>query len=169
MVQTSQSDPFTVWPERLAHLVAPDETDIATDLAVAYAAGGTQRQELFLRPDTDPGSSGAEPGPFLPYLWRALDEAYPVLRAVLSDTVVENVVAIAGRALSNRRTGQGGAQATTPAARWTDAAVSLLRDGLTFTGLPSADTEGKAVDIVEEMLTDPASAADFLDRLRVNS
>lgn len=169
MVQTSQADSFSVWPERLAQLVAPDEADIASELAAVYAAGGAKRQELFLRPRTDPGSAVTEGGPFLPYLWQALDETYPVLRAVLSDAVVASVVAISGRVLSNRRTGQGLAQAATPAARWTDAAVNRLRDGLAPAGLSRADAEKKAVDVVEEMLTDPASAADFLDRLRASS
>jgi hypothetical protein len=44
-----------------------------------------------------------------------------------------------------------------------------VRDGLASAGLPSAEAEQLADDVVEELLTDPVSAADFLDRLRARS
>lgn len=169
MNQLSQSDSLTVWAHRLAHRVAPDESDIAADLAFAYAAGGVQRQELFVPVRTDPGPAGDGVGRFLPHLWHALDDAYPVLRAVLSDPVVGNVAAIAELVLAQRRTREDVARPTTPAARWTNSAVDQLRDGLEPTGLSHAEAEQAAIDIVEEMLADPASAADFLDRLRARS
>lgn len=170
MFQESHSDPPAPWPQRFAHRVAPDEIDIADDLAAAYAAGGAKRQQLFLRPRTDPGSFGIGVGLLLPYLWQALDTAYPLLRAVLSDPVLANVLSIAGLVLSCRRhPGEAHpTEAVRPAgaaADSLDAAIDHLRDRLAAAGLPVADAEQKAIDVVEVMLADPESATSFLGHL----
>lgn len=169
MFETSEADPLVLWARRLARKVAPGETDIAVDLALDYAAGDSQGDRPIPPPRADPASSAAASSPFLPCLWQALDAAYPVLRALLSDPVVGNVVAIAGPVLAQRRTGRRGTLTVSPAARWTSAAIDRVRDGLASAGLPSAEAEQLADDVVEELLTDPVSAADFLDRLRARS
>lgn len=160
MIRTSPANAFSLWPGRLAQRVAPDEADVAEELALAYAAGGDRRKQLF------PGDTT---GAFLPHLWRALDTAYPMLRALLSDSVVANVVPAARGVFSRRRSDKGRARLTGPASRWINTTIDMVRDALLPAGLPSAEAERIALDIVEEMMGDPASAADFLDRLGVHS
>ena len=173
MFQPSQPDLLTLWSTRLAQRVAPEEIDIAADLAVAYAAGGAERRTLFLQPRTDPGSFGTGLGLFLPHLWQALDTAYTVLRAVLGDPSVANIVAIAGLVLSYRQSRKGNRQASTvrptgSAADSIDVAIDQVRSGLERAGLSPEEAEQKAIDTIEELLRDPASAASFLDQLRRN-
>lgn len=112
----------------------------------------------------------ADPGePFLPRLVHALDVAYPVLRALLGESVVGGASATAREVLAHRRHDRDAAPPTGPAARWTGVAIDRIRAALQATGVAEADAERAALDAVEELLADPASAAEFLDVLRARS
>lgn len=165
MAGSSATDPLALWARRLARRVAPEEVDVAADLAVEYASSEDTGDGPVPSPRADPTPSA----PLLPVLWQALDNAYLVLRALLSGPVVGNVSAIAKPVLARRRAGRGGMLTASPAARWTGVAIDRLRDGLAAAGLSPAEAERIADDVVEELLTDPESAADFLDRLRARS
>jgi hypothetical protein len=50
-------DVIGAWATRIAEAVAPDEVDLAPDIAEAFVAGGRDRAELFQ-------TAGAVPGGF---------------------------------------------------------------------------------------------------------
>jgi hypothetical protein len=170
MFSVPECDTLVLWSQRLAHRVAPDEIDIAADLVIAYAAGGAERRALFLRPRTDPGSFGTGLALFLPLVCQALDAAYTTLRAVLSDPSVANIVAISGLVFSYRQARNEHRQTDSqrpagPAADAIDATTDQVRAEFERAGLPTQEAERKATEVLGELLHDPVSATEFLDRL----
>lgn len=117
---------------------------MATDVEVAYAAGGKTRRNLFRADAVDPGSfgvgaAGVGMALLLPYVLRALDIAHLAVRQLLHD----------------RTSG--------PAH---DHAVAELVRGLEQSGRPAAQTSQIAAEVLGELVRDPGPAAQFLDYLR---
>lgn len=160
------------WPVRIARRVAPDEVDLATDIAAAYAAGGVTRRDLF-RPDVaDPGSFDVGIALLLPHVLHALDSAYVLLRDVLRHSSVATNVSVAGLVLSYHQV-MASRTATTPAATpggtgYADPAVLAFAQvvgDLRRAGLSHDEAEWIVAGTFEEMARYPRSAAEFLDHL----
>jgi len=173
------------WSERIAQRVAPEEADFAAEVGVAYAAGGQARKDLLPRPGVQPGAFG--PGAYaadLPLILRGLADAASVLLASLRSPYLSNSLA-AGSLLVALRTEHHHEQATQagrPASRTAaepeplptspvserqalELAFESLRDRLAAAGFDQARASRLAYQLLEELLTDTAEAALFVDAL----
>ncbi|MDN5749929.1 MAG: hypothetical protein L0H64_15665 [Pseudonocardia sp.] len=167
-----ETSPLATWSERLARRVAPDEIDLAPDLAVAYATGGADRRALFDGPRADPGAFGAGAAMFLPVVFDALAASYTVVKGFLGDPAVGSLLATASlvAAVRSRRAGTGAPRTNPPGedaevARRADAAVEEVRSQLEAKGAPSDLAADAAVSAVGVLAEDPAGAMLFLDDL----
>lgn len=158
------------WSERIAQRVAPEEADFAAEVGVAYAAGGQARKELLPRPGTQPGAFG--PGANaadLPLILQGLADAASALLAFLRSPYLANALAAAGLLMAfraDRHHEQGTAQATPLSERQAlEAAFGSLRDRLVSAGFTRARADHLAGELLEELLTDTAEAAQFVDAL----
>jgi hypothetical protein len=173
------------WSERIAQRAAPDEADFAAEVGAAYAAGGQARQDLLPRPSVQPGAFG--PGALaadLPLILRGLADAANVLLALLRSPYLSNALA-AGSLLVAFRAGhqhEGPAEAGRPASRITagpepppappanerqalESAYESLRDRLASAGFDQARAGHLAYELLAELLTDTAEAAQFVGAL----
>jgi hypothetical protein len=170
------------WSERIAQRVAPEEADFAAEVGVAYAAGGQARKDLLPRPGVQPGAFG--PGAYaadLPLILRGLADAANTLLALLRSPYLSNALA-AGSLLVAFRADQHHEQATEagrPASRTAaesepppvserqalESAFESLRDRLAVAGFDQARAGQFAYELLEELLTDTAEAALFVDAL----
>jgi hypothetical protein len=78
-------DVIEAWATRLAEAVAPDEADLAPDIAAAYVAGGRERAELFRASAATPG--GFDPGAVLavfPFVLSAIAASGALIQAFLA-------------------------------------------------------------------------------------
>lgn len=169
------------WSERIAQRVAPEEADFAAEVGVAYAAGGQARKDLLPRPSVQPGAFG--PGAHaadLPLILRGLADAASMLLALLRSPYLANALAV-GSLLVAFRADHHHEQATEadrPAARVAagskppaserqalELAFESLRDRLASAGFDQARASRLACELLEELLTDTAEAALFVDAL----
>lgn len=170
------------WSERIAQRVAPAEADFATEVGVAYAAGGRERKELLPRPSVQPGAFG--PGTLaaeLPVILRALADARDALLALLGSSYASNVLA-AGSLIVALRAGRGDAEAQEagkpagpahtgppplplPEEQAVELAFESLRSRLTAAGFPPERASHLAAEMLQELLTDAADAAVFVGAL----
>lgn len=164
------------WSERIAQRTAPDEADFAAEVGVAYAAGGQARKDLRPRPGVQPGAFG--PGAFaadLPLILRGLADAANVLVVFLRSPYLSNALA-AGSLLVAFRAGyhhQQPAEAgpepppAPPASerQALESAYESLSDRLTSAGFDQARAGQLAYELLEELLTDTAEAAQFVAAL----
>lgn len=173
------------WSERIAQRVAPDEADFAAEVGVAYAAGGQARKDLLPRPGTQPGAFG--PGAFaadLPLIFRGLADSAHMLVAFLGSPYLSNSLAagsllVAFRAEHHdKQATQAGPPASRTAAhpeprpmppeserRALESAFESLRDRLESAGFDQARAGQLSYELLEELLTDTADAAQFVDAL----
>ena len=174
------------WSERIAQRVVPEEADFAAEVGVAYAAGGQARKDLLPRPGTQPGAFG--PGAFaadLPLILRGLADSAHMLIAFLGSPYLGNALAggsllVAFRAEHGRPAARTAAEAepqraqpaqpaqpAPPASERTalESAFESLRDRLTSAGFEPARSGQLAYELLEELLTDTAEAAQFVDAL----
>lgn len=188
----AEQDLVVDWSERIARRVAPDEIDSAGEMAAAYARGGRARRDLFRSSATGPGAFGATALAIVwPYVLRALHLMASELIAVLRDPALANATAVTALGLAWRergsRAGDETARAARPAAPDTVApaspaspaslaspaanrAVERLEHALTGMERILADDgiephEIRVEDLLAQLLTDPAAAAEFLQRL----
>lgn len=182
----AEQDLVVDWSERIARRVAPDEIDSAGEMAAAYARGGRARRDLFRSSATGPGAFGATALAIVwPYVLRALHLMASELIAVLRDPALANATAVAALGLAWRergsRAGDETARAARPAAPDTASpaspaspaasrAVERLEHALTGMERLLADDgiephEIRVEDLLAQLLTDPAAAAEFLQRL----
>jgi hypothetical protein len=176
------------WSERIAQRVAPEEADFAADVGVKYAEGGSARKGLLPRPSAQPGAFGPGSSPAdLPLILRALADAGNWLLWLLRSPDLSNALA-AGSLLVALRADHGHGQASEPerpAARTAtrpkspppppvserqavELALASLRDRLSSAGFPRERAAQLARELLEELLTDAADAADaalFVDAL----
>jgi hypothetical protein len=172
------------WSERIARRVAPEEVDFAAEVGAAYAAGGQARRDLLPRPSVQPGAFG--PGAYaanLPLILRGLADAASMLRALLGSPYLSNALAAgsllvafradhheeetaAGRPAS-RTPGESEHQPAPPASerRALELAYESLHDRLASAGFDQARAGQLAYELLEELLTDTAEAALFVDSL----
>jgi hypothetical protein len=173
------------WSVRIAQRVAPAEADFAAEVGTAYAAGGRERKDLLPRPGTQPGAFG--PSIYvleLPLILRALADAGTVLLALLGSSYVGNSLA-AGMLFVAVRAGHGDGHApeperpAAPAAAGSEPPTALpaserqavelafasLRDRLEAAGFPRERANRLAWELLEELLTNAAEAAVFVDAL----
>jgi hypothetical protein len=173
------------WSERIAQRVAPAEIDFAAEVGAAYAAGGQARKDLLPRPGVQPGAFG--PGIYaveLPLILRALADAGSALLPLLGSTYLGNIVAI-GSLLAALCAGQGHKQTSEterPAAQTetgpkpppalpvserqaVELAFKSLRDRLVAAGFTQKRADRLAYELLEELLTDAAEAALFVEAL----
>jgi hypothetical protein len=158
------------WSERIAQRVAPDEADFAAEVGVAYAAGGQARKDLLPRSSTQPGAFG--PGANaadLPLILQGLADTASALLAFLRSPFLSNALAAAGLLVAFRADhhhGQVAPQATPLGERQAlEAAFESLRDRLASAGFSKARADDLAYELLEELLTDTAEAAQFVDAL----
>lgn len=114
---------------------------MASDVELAYAAGGRARKDLLRSGVVDPGSFGVGAAGvgmvlLLPYVLHALDVAHAAVRQFLHD---RNAHAAACSAL-----------------------VQELRDS----GRPAEENSRITVEVLDELARDPTNAVAFLDFLR---
>jgi hypothetical protein len=172
------------WSERIARRIAPEEADFAAEVGMAYAAGGQARKDLLPHPGVQPGAFG--PGAYaadLPLILRGLADAANILLALLRSPYLNNALA-AGSLLVAFRADHHHKQATEgdrPAVRpaqpepqpapplserqTLESAFESLRDRLASAGFDQARAGHLAYDLLEELLTDTAEAALFVDAL----
>jgi hypothetical protein len=166
------------WSKRIAERVAPEEVRLAADVGVAYAKGGKARKGLLARPGVQPGAFG--PGSYavdLHLILRALADARDVVLPLLSGPALSNLLAAASLLVA-LRAGHGcgqhaepdrpPAQAPEPARSDKDAvdlAFASLRGRLITAGLTEKRADEVTFKLLEELLKDPAEAAQFVDAL----
>ena len=170
------------WSERIARRVVPEEADFAAEVGVAYAAGGQARRDLLPRPGVQPGAFG--PGAYaadLPVILRGLADAANVLLSVLRSPYLSNALA-AGSLLVAFRADHHHEQAAEvgqPASRTAaesepppvserqtlELAFESLRDRLASAGFDQARAGQLGYELLEELLTDTAEAALFVEAL----
>ena len=81
------------WAVALAEAAAPDEVDLAGDLAAAYLAGGASRRELYAQPGNAIGGlGGGTVLMVLPLILAGLGAASPALLQVLSGKAIEGTI-----------------------------------------------------------------------------
>jgi hypothetical protein len=173
------------WSERIAQRVAPEEADFAAEVGVAYAAGGQARKDLLPRPGVQPGAFG--PGAYaadLPLILRGLADAANMLLAFLRSPYLSNTLAAgsllvafradhhyeqateAGRT-AFRAAAESEPQPAPPVSerQALELAFESLRDRLASAGFDQARAGQLAGELLEELLTDTADAALFVDAL----
>lgn len=158
------------WSERIAQRVAPEEADFAAEVGAAFAAGGQARKDLLPRSGTQPGAFG--PGANaadLPVILQGLADAASALLAFLRSPFLGNALAAAGLLVAFRADHyheQVAPQATPLSERQAlEAAFESLRDRLASAGFNKARADHLAYELLEELLTDTAEAAQFVDAL----
>jgi hypothetical protein len=172
------------WSERIALRVAPEEADFAAEVGAAYAAGGQARKDLLPRPGVQPGAFG--PGALaadLPLILRGLADAAEMLLALLGSSYLSNALA-AGSLLVAFRAGHRQEQPPErgrpgfPAAEFASQsmpqtserqalklAFASLRDRLVAAGFDQARADQLSCELLGELLTDTAEAAQFVKAL----
>jgi hypothetical protein len=177
-------DILVSWAERIAAVAAPDEIDLAPDIAAAYAKGGAAHRQLFGRPRADPGAFGAGSTVVLPYLLDALEHCYQVVRGVLMDPAFNSAIASASLLVAirqsrqnrkgTRREGEDQRPATDAAPSapppQEDVASALealnaVTERLVDRGVPTERAAVLAAGIMRTMAEDQAGATEFLDLL----
>lgn len=177
------------WAERIARRFTPAEADFAAEVGMAYAAGGSRRKDLFPGYDAQPGAFG--PGSLasdLPMILNALAQAGTVLRSLLGSAYVANALTAAGLVVAlrqgreHRTSGEPGEQAGSPPADGSSPPLTVpsppasereaveqsfaaLRGRLTAAGFDQARADELAYGLLEELLSDAASASLFIDAL----
>ena len=172
------------WSERIALRVAPEEADFAAEVGAAYAAGGQARKDLFPRPGVQPGAFG--PGAYaadLPMILRGLADAAKMLLALLSSSYLSNALAAAGLLLAFRadhrheqvpersrrgvRVAELASEPVPPVSerQALELAFASLRERLTAVGFDHARADQLSYELLEELLTDAAEAAQFVEAL----
>jgi hypothetical protein len=170
------------WSERIAQRVAPEEADFAAEVGVAYAAGGQAREDLLPRTGVQPGAFG--PGAYaadLPLILRGLADAADMLLALLHSPYLSNALAAGSLLVAFRadhhheQATQAGRAADRTAAesepppvserQALESAFESLRDRLAVAGFDQARAGRLAYELLEELLTDTAEAALFVDAL----
>jgi hypothetical protein len=185
MVSSRSVDVVQRWSERIAKRVAPAEADFAADVGVKYAEGGSARKGLLPRSSAQPGAFG--PGSSLadlPLILRALADAGNWLLWLLRSPDLSNALA-AGSLLIALRADRGHGQASEPERppartatvpespppptvserQAVELALASLRDRLASAGFPRERAGQLARELLEELLTDAADAALFVDAL----
>jgi hypothetical protein len=175
-----------VWAERIARRFTPAETSFAAEVGMAYAAGGRRRAELLPGHGVQPGAFGPGGWAELPMILQALASIGPVLKAFLGSPQVANVLAAAslltalrqGRPAESPQEPRQPAQVRPPAGP-ADAAPApagnerqavrqaflALRERLKAAGFDQVRADELAYGLLEELLSDTASATVFLDSL----
>ena len=165
---------------RIAQRVAPEEADFAAEVGAAYAAGGQARKDLLPRPGVQPGAFG--PGALaadLPLILGGLADSARVLLALLGSPYLSNALAagtllVAFRSDHHREQATGAGtraepepQSAPPASerQALELAFESLRDRLESAGFDQARADHLARELLEELLTDVAEAALFVDAL----
>lgn len=172
------------WAQRIAQRVVPEDADFAAEVGAAYAAGGQARKALMPRPRVQPGAFG--PGAFaadLPLIFRSLADSANALLFLLRSPYLSNALAAGSllAALRARRGSGPSAGAPEPAVaevtsgpgaappenekQAVEHAFESLRDRLTSAGFSQERSGQVAYDLIEELLTDAAGAAAFVDAL----
>lgn len=168
---------FACWSERLARAAAPDEIDIAPDVAAAYASGGSARSRLFAPARADPGAFGAGSVVVLPYLIDALSQCYTIAQRFLGDPAVNSLIGSGSLLIALRQWQVGrrsdAAESPSPPASEESATPPPAATGvldavsahLRRQGFDDEWAEELAVTVVGVLGVDPAGAITFLSAL----
>lgn len=175
-----------VWAERIAQRFTPAEASFAAEVGMAYAAGGSRRAELLPSHSVQPGAFGPGGWAELPMILQALASIGPALKAFVGSPQVANALAAASllTALRQGRPAKapqepGQSARVQPSAGPADAspvpagneqqavrqAFLALRERLTAAGFDQVRADELTYGLLEELLSDAASAAMFLDSL----
>ncbi|GAA1897467.1 hypothetical protein [Actinomadura bangladeshensis] len=168
------------WALKIAKRVAPEEADFAAEVGQAFASGGRARAALFPRPGAEPGGWGptALIGD-LPVILRALADCAESLRYLLGTPQLANIVAIVSLGVAMRRPKSGDREPDAendsderpgdPETVALHSAVEQLRGRLANDGMPRPRAELVAYELLDELLSDPAAASEFLRALKGES
>lgn len=162
------------WAERIARRFTPEEAGFAAKVGTAYAAGGSRRRDLFPGGETQPGGFG--PGGLiaeLPIILHALAQAGPGLLGLLGSSYLGNAVGVTSLVVALRQGHRDSpasekeeqAVASPPPANEKQAmeqSLESLRGRLTDAGFAPPRANELAHGLLEEMLSDAASAAQFI-------
>lgn len=165
------------WAERIARRFTAEELGFAAEVGTAYAAGGSRRRDLFPGDETQPGAFG--PGGFiaeLPMVLHALAQAGPVLLSLLGSSYLGNAVGVTSLLVALRQGHRDKSDsekdeqaiAGLPPANERQAleqSLKTLRGRLTEAGFAPPRANELAHGLLEEMLSDAASAAQFIDAI----
>jgi hypothetical protein len=158
------------WPVRLAREVAPDEVDLAPELADAFLSGGAERKRLLGPAAGTIGGFG--PGTIvliLPLVFLALTSAAPDLLSLLGHRSLGDIIAIVKNWLALRevqekrwsKKGSGAAGADPTLIRVSETVRKSLRKG----GLSPVRSEAIAYRVLLVLLEDPKGASEFVQSL----
>jgi hypothetical protein len=170
------ADPLDGWGVRVGRWAGCRETSVAAQLTRAYAAGGTERRNLFRTGRHAPGGLGGGIETVLPHLLDALAYAGGALKAALGSPYVNNAVATAALALALRqhaeRSGRPADEGAAPAAgegpnEEVVAAAVRAYERLRARRVDPATAEALVSRLVHRLLTSerPEEVAAFLDAL----
>jgi hypothetical protein len=171
------------WSERIAQRVAPDEADFAVEVGKAFAAGGKARKALLPRHNVQPGAFGpGAAGVDLPLVLQALADSGRELLALLRSPYLANALAAGslfaalrqgrqaraaqpGEAAGKGAAGEPGEAPPASERQAMELAFESLRGRLLSAGFGQDRAGQLAYDLLEELLTDAADAALFVDAL----
>jgi hypothetical protein len=159
------------WSVRLARAAAPDEVDLAPDLAHAYIAGGRARRELFMPADTMHGAFGVgDVIVLMPFVFKAIHIAGPVLLSLLTSemvsvcfSAVENAAAMvkSGKAITEIFQTAKAPTTPDPYASLRHVVQTMDRE-LQATGLGAEQRNHITLQVVRALLEEPKGATTFV-------
>jgi hypothetical protein len=153
------------WAEHFAREVIPEEAELAAPMAMAYAAGGTARKELFDRraEGTLGGFGAGGVALVMPWLLQAIHRGSTLLLALLSSKLVGDLVACVRNVLELIQSGRS--QAATGAIPPASSLYVPLRQVIDVMGneLRASGIEGNQADVItlraiKSMLENPREA-----------
>jgi hypothetical protein len=166
------------WTERIARRLTPGEVSFAAEIGLAYAAGGRRRRDLLPRYDVEPGAFGPGGAAELPLLLQSLEQAYHVLRDLLSSSFLGNALAAGSLLVAVRDSRQPGHHAETARSSAAEAdpvpasekqaierAFDTLSGRLRAAGFSPERSTELTYGLLAELLSDTAGAAAYLDAL----
>lgn len=158
------------WATRLAEAVAPDEADLAPDIAAVFVAGGKGRAELFRTSAAVPG--GFDAGAVLaifPFVLSAVTAAGPAIQAFLGSGVtgvpgmVKDVMDLRDRYRHREAEPEKAAPESQRAYQALDRVFDVIEAELGKAGIEPDQRELLSYRIVRSVLDDLGGTREFLD------
>jgi len=169
----AQTDIVTTWSLRIAERAAPDEVEVAPDMARAFVAGGKAKRDLLRQSDSVQGGFGGDIVLVFPQILSAMDAAGPHLTHFLS-TVVDHSDVIASFAgtlsslvnvssyLERRKKAQSLPDDPYAPLRQVS---TILTEELDWAGMQQEEADRIAYKVLMEMIEEPSEAAQFIRKV----
>ena len=163
------------WATKLAESTAPDEIDLAPDIAEAYIEGGEARAELFKQTDTSvAGGFGSTSGiAILPWIFRGLWAGASALLKFLTSDNTNNAVASLQGILDIHKQLKAPAEAKKQIQSMPNQApyshlkqfIETMRTELREAGLESDQADAITLRVVDTLLSDSQGAIQFIQQI----